>query len=108
MIVLSWYSNRFFNIDQMNSAVSGVSIVILSWEAILNSRKDSVEICSEMYFPFLSVRSMADFFLVLFLTGPRLISKMRFLIFDSAIDEIREQTRVKPWDNVLEDQKCGR
>jgi hypothetical protein len=38
---------------------------------------------------------MADFFLVLFLTGPRLISKMRFLIFDSVIDEIREQTRVR-------------
>jgi hypothetical protein len=29
MIALSWYCNRFFNIDQMNSAVSGVSIFIL-------------------------------------------------------------------------------
>jgi hypothetical protein len=34
-----------------------------------------------MYFPLLSVRSMADFFLVLFLTGPRLILKLRFLIY---------------------------
>ena len=108
MIALSWYCNRFFNIDQMNSAVSGVSIFILGLDAIWKSRKDSVEICSEMYFPLLSVRSMADFFLVLFLTGPRLISKMRFLIFDSVIDEIREQTRVKRWDNIFEDQKYGR
>ena len=101
MIALSWYSNMFFHIDQMNSAVSGVSIVILGWEAIWKARKDSVEICSEMYFPLLSVRSMADFILVLYLTCPRMISKMRFLIFDSAIGEIREQTRVKRWDNVF-------
>jgi hypothetical protein len=33
---------------------------------------------------------------------------MRFLIFDSVIDEIREQTRVKRWDNIFEDQKYGR
>ena len=63
----------------MNSAVSGVSIFILGLDAVWMSRKVSVEICSEMYFPLLSVRSMADFFLVLFLTGPRLISKMHFL-----------------------------
>ena len=49
-------------IDQMNSAVSGVSIVILGWEAIWKAKKDSVEICSEMYFPLLSVRRMAYFF----------------------------------------------
>ena len=61
-IALSWYCNTFFNIDQMNSAVSGVSIFILGLDAIWKSRKDSVEICSEMYFPLLSVRSMADFF----------------------------------------------
>jgi len=94
MIALSWYCNRFFNVDQMNSAVSGVSIVMLGWDTIWKPRKDSVEICSEMYFPLLSVRSMADFFLILFLTGPRLISKIRFLIFDSVIDEIREQIYV--------------
>ena len=62
MIALSWYCSRFFNIDQMDSAVSGVSIFILGLDAIWKSRKDSVEICSEMYFPLLSVRSMADFF----------------------------------------------
>ena len=62
MIALSWHCNRFFNIDQMNSAVSGVSIFILGLDAIWKSRKDSIEICSEMYFPLLSVRSMADFF----------------------------------------------
>jgi len=94
MIALSWYCNRFFNVDQMNFAVSGVSIVMLGWDTIWKPRKDSVEICSEMYFPLLSVRSMADFFLILFLTGPRLISKIRFLIFDSVIDEIREQIYV--------------
>jgi hypothetical protein len=38
----------------MNSAVSGVSIFILGLDAIWKSRKDSVEICSEMYFPLLS------------------------------------------------------
>jgi hypothetical protein len=47
----------------MNSAVSGVSIFILGLDAIWKSRKDSVEICFEMYFPLLSVRSVADFFL---------------------------------------------
>ena len=38
----------------MNSAVSGVSIFILGLDAIWMSRKVSVEICSEMYFPLLS------------------------------------------------------
>jgi hypothetical protein len=61
---------RIFDINlgpvrNKTSAVSGVSIFILGLDAIWKSRKDSVEICSEMYFPLLSVRSVADFFLVL-------------------------------------------
>jgi hypothetical protein len=57
MNALSWYCSRFFNIDLMNSTVSGVSIFMLGLDAIWKSRKDSVEICSEMYFPLLSVSS---------------------------------------------------
>lgn len=82
----------------MNSAVSGVSIFILGLDAIWKSRKDSVEICSEMYFPLLSFISHWS----------EIDIKMHFLIFDSVIDEIREQTRVKRWDNIFEDQKYGR
>ena len=56
----------------MNSAVSGVPIFILGLDAIWKSRKDSVEICSEMYFPLLSFISHWS----------EIDIKMRFLIFD--------------------------